>query len=55
MGSLSELIGRPSYNDAQKHEGFVGFEKACSRVKTYVIQTFISMHLMLMASIFVKA
>ena len=27
------------YNDAQKHEGFVGFEKACSRAKTYVILT----------------
>ena len=25
------------YNGAQKHEGFVGFEKACSRAKTYVI------------------
>ena len=22
------------YNDAQKHEGFVCFEKACSRAKT---------------------
>ena len=22
------------YNGAQKHEGFVGFEKACSRAKT---------------------
>ena len=25
------------YNGAQKHEGLVGFEKACSRAKTYVI------------------
>ena len=25
------------YNGAQKHEGFVGFEKACSRANTYVI------------------
>ena len=25
------------YNGAQKHEGFVGFEKVCSRAKTYVI------------------
>ena len=25
------------YNGAQKHEGFVGFEKACSRAKIYVI------------------
>ena len=28
-----------NYNGAQKHEGFVGFEKACSRAKTYVILT----------------
>ena len=27
------------YNSAQKHEGFVGFVKACSRAKTYVILT----------------
>ena len=27
------------YNGAQKHEGFVGFENACSRAKTYVILT----------------
>ena len=27
------------YNGAQKHEGFKGFEKACSRAKTYVILT----------------
>ena len=27
------------FNGAQKHEGFVGFEKACSRAKTYVILT----------------
>ena len=27
------------YNGTQKHEGFVGFEKACSRAKTYVIPT----------------
>ena len=25
------------YNGVQKHAGFVGFENACSRVKTYVI------------------
>ena len=25
------------YKGAQKHEGFVGFEKACSRAKTYVM------------------
>ena len=25
------------YNGAQKHEGLVGFEKACSNAKTYVI------------------
>ena len=27
------------YNGAQKHEGFVGFENACSRAETYVIIT----------------
>ena len=27
------------YNDAQKHEGFVGYENACSRAKTYIILT----------------
>ena len=27
------------YNGTQKHEGYVGFEKACSRAKTYVILT----------------
>ena len=27
------------YNGAKKHEGFVGFEKVCSRAKTYVILT----------------
>ena len=27
------------HNGAQKLEGFVGFEKACSRAKTYVIIT----------------
>ena len=27
------------YNGAQKHEGFVGFENACSRAKTYFIIT----------------
>ena len=27
------------YNGAQKHEGPVGFEKVCSRAKTYVILT----------------
>ena len=27
------------YNGAQKHEVFVGFGKACSRAKTYVILT----------------
>ena len=27
------------YNGAQKHEGFVGFENACSRAKTKVILT----------------
>ena len=25
------------YNGSQKHEGFVGFEKTCSRAKTYII------------------
>ena len=25
------------YNGAQKHEGFVGFENACFRAKTYAI------------------
>ena len=25
------------YYDAQKHEGIVGFENACSKAKTYVI------------------
>ena len=33
---------------SKKHEGFVGFENACSRAKTFVILTslnyFISMH-----------
>ena len=28
-----------AYNCAQKHDGFVGFENACSRAKTYVILT----------------
>ena len=28
-----------NYNGPQKHEGFVGFEKACSRAKPYVILT----------------
>ena len=27
------------YNGAQKHEGFVGFENACSKAKTYVVLT----------------
>ena len=27
------------YYDTQKHDGFVGFEKACSIAKTYVILT----------------
>ena len=27
------------YNGTQKHEGFVGFENACSRAETYVILT----------------
>ena len=27
-----------SYNGAQKHKGFIGFENICSRAKTYVIQ-----------------
>ena len=27
------------YNGAQKYEGFIGFESACSRAKTYVIVT----------------
>ena len=27
------------YNDAQKHEGMVGFENAPARAKTYVILT----------------
>ena len=27
------------YNGAQKHEGFLGFENACSRAKTNVILT----------------
>ena len=27
------------YNGAQKHEGFIGFENACSRVNTYIILT----------------
>ena len=39
------------YNGAQKHEGFIGFEKACSRAKTDVILTsqfiFIYMHITL--------
>ena len=30
------------YNGAQKHEGFVGFENACSRLKTYVILTLLN-------------
>ena len=28
-----------NYNRTQKHEGFVGFEIACSRAKTYSILT----------------
>ena len=44
--SISSFLN--DYNGAQKHEGFVGFEKACSRAKTYVIltslNTFISIH-----------
>ena len=27
------------YNDAQKHEGFVGFENGFSKAKTYIILT----------------
>ena len=27
------------YNGVQKHDGFVGFENACSRATTYVILT----------------
>ena len=27
------------YNGVQKHEGFIGFENACHRAKTYVILT----------------
>ena len=46
------------YNGAQKHDGFVGFEKACSRAKTYVILTSLKLlsflyTLLLMTSIFV--
>ena len=33
----------PIYNyGAQKHEGFVGFKNACSKVKTYAIMTFLN-------------
>ena len=30
------------YNVTQKHEGFIGFENACSRAKTYVILTLLN-------------
>ena len=48
------------YNGTKKHEGFLGFENACSRAKTYIILTsfscisFLCM-LLLMMSIFVTA
>ena len=35
----SEISFLYYYNGAQKHEGFGGLEKACSRAKTYVILT----------------
>ena len=35
----SEISFLYHYNGAQKHGGFVCFEKACSRAKTYVILT----------------
>ena len=47
------------YNGAQKHEGFIGFEKACSRAKTRhpnvtKVRSFLC-RLLLMTSIFVTA
>ena len=39
LGNRFEKIIVYYYNGAQKHEGFVGFEKACSRAKTYAILT----------------
>ena len=45
------------YNGVQKHEGFVGFENACSRAKTFVILTPLNYSflckLLLITSIFV--
>ena len=34
-----EKVSLHYYNGAQKHEGFVGFENACSRAKAHVIIT----------------
>ena len=39
LGKLSKCSFLHYYNGAQKHEGFVGFKKAFSRVKPYVILT----------------
>ena len=39
LEKLYEKLILVYYNGAQKHEGFVGFENACSRANTYVILT----------------
>ena len=58
---ILEKMLQKYYNGAQKHEGFVGFEKACSRAKTCKrhhnvtnVRSFLCM-LLLMTSIFVTA
>ena len=48
FGNASKSSFLYYYNGAQKHEGFLGFENACSRAKTYAIKasliTLMSMH-----------
>ena len=39
LGNASKRSFLCYYNSAQKHEGFLGFENAYSRGKTYVILT----------------
>ena len=42
-------------NSAQKHEGFVGLENACSRANTYVVPVSLNYTLLLVTSMFVTA
>ena len=39
LGKRFEKSFLYDYTGTHKHEGFVGFEKACNRAKTYVILT----------------